>query len=71
MKQQEIQALFQSFEDAVCMVDKTECWSARDLCTLLGYAQWRNFTNVINKAKDAAQGIGDYSTYDDIFGPED
>ena len=39
MKQQEIQALFQSFEDAVCMVDETECWSARDLCTLLGYAQ--------------------------------
>lgn len=58
MKQQEIQALFQSFEDAVCMVDETECWSARDLCTLLGYAQWRNFTNVINKAKDACANAG-------------
>ena len=40
------------------MVDETECWSARDLCTLLGYTQWRNFTNVINKAKDACANAG-------------
>ena len=26
---------------------------------------------ILEEAKDAAQGIGDYSTYDDIFGPED
>lgn len=25
MKKEEIQALFQSFEDAKCMVDETEC----------------------------------------------
>ena len=40
------------------MIDDTECWSARDLCTLLGYAQWRNFTNVINKAKEACANAG-------------
>lgn len=58
MKQEEIQTLFKSFEEAVCMIDDTECWSARDLCTLLGYAQWRNFTNVINKAKEACTNAG-------------
>ena len=36
MKKEEILALFKSYEDAVCMIDKTECWSARDLCTLFG-----------------------------------
>jgi len=58
MKKEEIQALFRSYEDAVCMIDNTECWSARDLCTLLGYQQWRNFTNVIDKAKKACNNAG-------------
>ena len=58
MKQDEIQTLFKSFEDAVCMIDDTECWSARALCTLLGYAQWRNFNNVIVKAKEACENAG-------------
>ena len=58
MKKEEIQALFRSYEDAVCLVDDTECWSARELCTLLGYTQWRNFSNVIDKAKDACQNAG-------------
>ena len=58
MKQQEIQALFQSYEDAVCMIDNTECWSARDICTLLGYSLWQNFNNVINKAKEACENVG-------------
>ena len=58
MKREEIQALFKSYEDAVCMIDKTECWSARDLCTLFGYQQWRNFCNVIDKAKEACGNAG-------------
>ena len=37
---------------------KTECWSARSLCELLGYTQWRNFNNVIDKAKDACDNAG-------------
>ena len=48
MKKEEILALFKSYEDAVCTIDNTECWSARELCTLLGYQQWRNFCNVID-----------------------
>ncbi|MBR3513185.1 MAG: DNA damage-inducible protein D [Bacteroidaceae bacterium] len=58
MKKEEIQALFRSFEDAVCMIDNTECWSARELSTLLGYQQWRNFNNVIDKAKEACKNAG-------------
>ena len=58
MKKEEIQALFQSFEEAMCMIDDTECWSARDLQKLLGYSLWQNFTNVINKAKTACENVG-------------
>jgi len=58
MKREEILALFQSYEDAACMIDTTECWSARELCSLLGYQQWRNFTNVIDKAKGACKNAG-------------
>ena len=58
MKKEEIQALFQSYEDAVCLIDNTECWSARELQQLLGYSLWQNFTKVINKAKEACQNVG-------------
>ena len=58
MKKEEILALFKNYEDAVCMIGDTECWSARDLCTLLGYQQWRNFNNVIDKAKEACNNAG-------------
>ena len=58
MKKEEIQALFQSYEDAVCMIDDTECWSARELQQLLGYSLWQNFTKVISKAKEACQNVG-------------
>ncbi|MBE6324102.1 MAG: DNA damage-inducible protein D [Bacteroidales bacterium] len=58
MKQEEIQILFTNFEDAVCKVDDTECWSARELQKLLGYSLWQNFTNVIDKAKAACENVG-------------
>ena len=58
MKREEILTLFQSYEDAACMIDETECWSARELCSLLGYTQWRNFINVIDKAKEACNNAG-------------
>ena len=58
MKKEEILALFKSYEDAVCTIDNTECWSARELCMLLGYQQWRNFCNVIDKAKEACNNAG-------------
>ena len=58
MKQEEIQILFTNFEDAVCKVNDTECWSARELQKLLGYSLWQNFTNVIDKAKAACENVG-------------
>ena len=58
MKTEEIQALFQSYEDAVCMIDETECWSARELQQLLGYSLWQNFSKVIVKAKESCQNVG-------------
>ena len=62
MKKEDIQALFKSFEDAVCVIDDTECWSARELQKLLGYSLWQNFTNVINKAKAACENVGQLVT---------
>ena len=55
MKSEEILELFKKFEDTVCVIEATECWSARELGNLLGYQQWRNFTNVIEKAKEACK----------------
>lgn len=44
--------------------DGVEFWLARDLQHLLGYAEWRNFTTVISKAKTACEvsghSIGDH-----------
>ena len=65
MKKEEILALFQSYEEAVCAIDNTECWSARELQKLLGYSLWQNFTNVINKAKDSCINVG--NNVDDHF----
>ena len=58
MKKEEILALFKSYEEAVCKINETECWSARGLCTLFGYTQGRNFNNVIDKAKEACNNAG-------------
>ncbi|MBO7054524.1 MAG: DNA damage-inducible protein D [Bacteroidales bacterium] len=58
MKKEEIQDLFKNFEETVCKVDETECWSAREISILLGYTQWRNFINVIDKAKEACKNAG-------------
>lgn len=58
MKKEEIQVLFQSYEDAVCLIDDTECWSARELQQLLGYSLWQNFSKVIAKAKESCQTVG-------------
>ena len=58
MKKEEIEALFRSYEDAVCKIEDTDCWSARELCSLLGYHLWQNFKNVVNKAKEACNNVG-------------
>lgn len=61
MKVEEIQELFRSFESIANEYEGVECWSARELSTLLGYAKWDKFSNVINKAKDACMNAGENS----------
>lgn len=53
-----------SFEEHVQQTeDGTEFWLARDLQKLLGYTEWRNFLNVINKAEEACSGSGEQRGY--------
>jgi DNA-damage-inducible protein D len=63
MKSIEIKALFSRFEAAVSEYEGIECWSARELQGLLGYTQWRNFSNIIDKAKEACQNAGENTAY--------
>ena len=63
MKSEEIKALFAQFEQASVIIEGVECWSARELQSLLGYTQWRNFLNTIDKAKEACQNAGEIMTY--------
>ena len=59
MKQEVIQKLHKSFDEyAQRTVSGLEFWFARDLQVLLGYDQWKNFENVIEKAKIASQNAG-------------
>ena len=53
MKKEIISRLHSSFELAAHQAEDVEFWFARDLQELLGYAQWRNFLLVIEKAKTA------------------
>lgn len=62
MKKEEILTLFKQFEQAACEVNQVECWSARELQKLLGYSLWQNFTNVINKAREACENVGQLIT---------
>ena len=57
MNKEEIQALFSQFEQVSCVLNDIECWSARELCSLLGYSEWRNFLKVINKAKETCKNV--------------
>lgn len=60
MKKEEITALFGKFESISCEVEGIECWSARELQPLLGYAKWDNFiNNVVVKAKEACRNAGE------------
>lgn len=58
MKSELIQELFEKFESACYIVNGVECWSARELQTVLGYAKWDNFLKVIEKAKIACESSG-------------
>jgi len=47
------------FEEYAYQQDGIEYWLARELQELLGYADWRNFLNAINKAKDSCETTGE------------
>jgi DNA-damage-inducible protein D len=59
MKSDEIKTLFEKFEAIACEYQGVECWSARDLSTLLGYSKWERFRNAIDKAKEACKNAGE------------
>jgi DNA-damage-inducible protein D len=62
MKKETINQLYKAFEQYALEVNGVECWSARELQKLLGYSLWQNFTNVINKAKEACENVGQLIT---------
>lgn len=56
MKQEIIKSLTQTFEEFINTTENgTEFWLARDIQHLLGYTDWRNFLNVISKAKTSCE----------------
>ena len=63
MKSEEIKKLFEQFESISAEIEGVECWSARELQKLLGYTQWRNFENIIDKAKEACKNAGENLSY--------
>lgn len=64
MEKELITRLHKNFEDFIRHEDDVEFWYARDLQELLSYTQWRNFEQVIEKAKischNAGQNISDH-----------
>jgi len=57
--------LHRRFEDCAHAQDGVEYWLARELLDLLGYTQWRNFEQVIAKARTACRTAG--QSEDDHF----
>jgi len=55
MKPALVRRLHKNFEDYVHVQEDVEFWLARDLQKLLGYTEWRNFTKIIEKAKESCQ----------------
>ena len=59
MKTELVHSLTQNFEAHAHRVESgVEFWLARDIQHLLGYAEWRNFTTVISRAKVACEVSG-------------
>jgi DNA-damage-inducible protein D len=58
MKKEIVVRLHKSFEERVHEQEGVEFWLARELQELLGYAEWRNFSQVIDKAKTACANAG-------------
>jgi DNA-damage-inducible protein D len=59
MEKETIVKLNKSFEESAYEQDGIEYWLARELQILLGYSDWRNFINAIEKAKESCKTIGE------------
>ena len=55
MRSDIVRRLTKNFEDYVHVTDGVEFWFARDLQGLLGYTQWRNFQNVVEKSQESCK----------------
>jgi DNA-damage-inducible protein D len=58
-KRKPIIKLNKSFEESAYEEDGVEYWLARELQILLGYSDWRNFINAVEKAKESCKTIGE------------
>src|SRR4029077_14162939 len=65
VQSQKIARLRSIFENKAIDLEGIEVWLARDLQRVLGYSEWRNFQNVIAKAKEACERVG--ASVDDRF----
>jgi len=63
VKKELIAELFAQFENACYNYKGIECWSARELQSIFGYTEWRNFLKVIDKAKEACLNAGEEMKY--------
>lgn len=59
MKAEEIMEMFRQFEAIANEYEGVECWSARELSSLLRYAKWDKFCNVLEKAQEACGNAGE------------
>jgi len=59
MEKETIKNLNTTFEQYAYEQDGVEYWLARELQELLGYTDWRNFLNAIDKAKDSCKTTGE------------
>jgi DNA-damage-inducible protein D len=59
MEKETIVKLNKSFEESAYEQDGVEYWLARELQMLLGYSDWRNFINAIEKAKESCKTTGE------------
>jgi DNA-damage-inducible protein D len=55
MKKEMIAKLTKSFEESAHVEQDIEFWMARDIQELLEYNEWRNFVNIVDKAKNACK----------------
>lgn len=59
MEKATIVKLNKSFEESAYEQDSVEYWLARELQELLGYSDWRNFLNAVERAKESCKTTGE------------